>query len=92
MGNLLKNLLESLADGFLKRIITGAGLSLITGVSMMVIINFLFDKFLSDFFVVGDLAALVGVGGLDQCISIVMSAVIARAMLSSGSVSVSKAS
>lgn len=87
MGNLLKRLLDSFADGFLNRLLKGAGISLLSGTLILTVINHLIAKFLSDFFVVGDLAALVGVGGLDQCISIVISAVIARATISSSSMS-----
>lgn len=90
MGNLLKSILDSFAEGFLSKLIKGAGISLISGTLILTIINFLIDKFLSDFFVVGDLAALVGVSGLDQCISIIMSAFIARAMISTSNVSLGK--
>ena len=90
MGSLLKKLLDSFAEGFLSKLIKGAGISLISGTVILTVINFLINKFLSDFFVVGDLASLVGVSGLDQCISIVMSAMIARAMITSTSLSFSK--
>jgi hypothetical protein len=68
-------------------LIKGAGISLISGTVILTVINFLINRFISDFFVVGDLASLVGVSGLDQCISIVISAMIARAMISSTSMS-----
>ena len=90
MGSLLKKLLDSFAEVFLSKLIKGAGISLISGTVILTVINFLINKFLSDFFVVGDLASLVGVSGLDQCISIVMSAMIARAMITSTSLSFSK--
>ena len=82
MGNLIKGLLDSFAQGFLSKMIKGAGISLISGTVILTVINFLIDRFISDFFVVGDLASLVGVSGLDQCISIVISAMIARAIIS----------
>lgn len=91
MGSMLKKILDSFADGFLSRLLKGAGISLISGTVVLAVINFLINKFLSDFFVVGDLASLVGVSGLDQCISIVMSAFIARAMISSSSMGLQKA-
>lgn len=90
MGNLLKKLIESLIDGFLSRVIKGAGISIISGTLILTVINFLINKFLTDFFIVGDLTYLVGVSGLDQCISIVMSALIARAMISSTNLTVGK--
>lgn len=90
MGSLIKKLLDSFADGFLGKLLKGAGLSLVSGTVILAVINFLINKFLSDFFVVGDLASLVGVSGLDQCISIVMSAFIARAMISSSSMGIQK--
>lgn len=91
MGNLIKKLLDSFAEGFLSKLIKGAGISLISGTVILGVINYLINRFLADFFVVGDLASLVGVGGLDQCISIVISAFIARAMITSTSMSLSKA-
>ncbi|MFM7811132.1 MAG: DUF2523 family protein [Acinetobacter junii] len=91
MGNLIKRLLDSFADGFLSKVLKGAGISLVSGTVILGVINFLINKFLADFFVVGDLASLVGVGGLDQCISIVISAFIARAMITSTSMSLQKA-
>jgi len=90
MGKLLKSLLDSFSEGFLSKLIKGAGVSLISGTIILTAINFLINKFLADFFVVGDLASLIGVSGLDQCISIVMSAFIARAMISSTSLSFAK--
>lgn len=90
MGKLLKQLLDSFGDGFLNRLIKGAGISLLSGTVILGVVNYLINKFLSDFFVVGDLASLVGVGGLDQCISIVISAFIARAMITSTNLSFSK--
>ncbi len=90
MGNLLKNILDSFADGFLNRMIKGAGISLISGTVILTVINYLINKFMSDFFVVGDLASLVGVSGLDQCISIIISAFIARAMITSSNVTIGK--
>lgn len=90
MGNLIKGLLDSFAEGFLSKLIKGAGISLISGTVILTVINFLIDRFISDFLVVGDLASLVGVSGLDQCISIVISAMIARAMISSTSMSLQK--
>lgn len=90
MGNFLKSILDSFAQGFLSKLIKGAGISLISGTVILTTINFLINKFLSDFFIVGDLASLVGVSGLDQCISIVMSALIARAMISTTNVSLGK--
>ncbi len=90
MGNFFKKILDSFGDGFLNRIIKGAGVSLISGTVILTVINYLINKFMSDFFVVGDLASLVGVSGLDQCISIIISAFIARAMISSTNVTVGK--
>jgi hypothetical protein len=91
MGKLLKSLLDSFADGFLSRVIKGAGISLISGTVILGVINFLINKFLSEFNVIGDISAFVGISGLDQSISIVMSALIARAMISSTSMSFQKA-
>lgn len=91
MGNLIKRLLDSFADGFLSKLVKGAGITLVSGTVILGVINYLINKFLTDFFVVGDLASLVGVGGLDQCISIVISAFIARAMITSTSMSIQKA-
>ena len=90
MGNLLKNILDKFADGFLNRMIKGAGNSHISGTVILTVINYLINKFMSDFFVVGDLASLVGVSGLDQCISIIISAFIARAMITSSNVTIGK--
>jgi len=45
---------------------------------------------MSDFFVVGNLAGLVGVSGLDKGVSIVFSALIARAIISSSSLALTK--
>lgn len=90
VGKLLKSILDSFADGFMAKLVKGAGISLVSGTIILTVINFLINKFLSDFFLVGDLASLVGVSGMDQCISIVMSAMIARAMISSTNLSFGK--
>lgn len=90
MGNFIKKLLDSFSDGFLSKLLKGAGISLVSGTLILGVINYLINTFISDFFVVGDLAALVGVSGLDQAVSIVISAIIARAMISSANISAIK--
>jgi len=52
MGKYLKQLLDSFADGFLAKLIKGAGISLVSGTVILGVINYLIDRFLSDFFVV----------------------------------------
>ncbi|MCT9382464.1 DUF2523 family protein (plasmid) [Acinetobacter baumannii] len=90
MGNLFKLVGEILASGFLRRLLAGAGISLVTSTIILTVINFLLDRFMSDFFVVGNLAGLVGVSGLDKGVSIVFSALIARAIISSSSLALTK--
>jgi len=90
VGNLFKFVGEILASGFLRRLLAGAGLSLVASTIVLTIINFLLDRFMSGFFAVGNLAGLVGVAGLDQCVSIIFSAFIARAIISSSSLTAIK--
>lgn len=90
MGKLLKLLLDGFASSFLKRLLAGAGISLISGTVILGVISYLVNRFMTDFMIVGNISGLVGISGLDQCISIVISAFIARAMITSTSLSLSK--
>lgn len=90
MGNLFKLVGEILASGFLRRLLAGAGISLVASTIVLTVINYLIDRFMSDFFAVGNLAGLVGVSGLDKCISIIFSAFIARVVISSSSLTAIK--
>ncbi|EXB06633.1 DUF2523 family protein [Acinetobacter baumannii] len=90
MGNLFKFIGEILASGFLRRLLAGAGIQLVSSTIVLTVINYLLDRFIADFFAVGNLAGLVGVSGLDKCVSIIFSAFIARAIISSSSLSLTK--
>ena len=90
MGNLFKFIGEILASGFLRRLLAGAGISLVSSTIVLTGVNYLLDRFMSGFFAVGNLAGLVGVAGLDQCVSIIFSSFIARAIIASSSLGFSK--
>lgn len=91
MIKLFKKLLDSFTDGFLGKMLKGAGVSLGTSIAISTILTFLIGKFIASFGAMGSIVSLVGVSGLDQAISIVIGGMVARAMLASANVSLSKA-
>ena len=91
MINLFKKLLDSFTDGFLSKMLKGAGLSLGTSIAISTILSFLIAKFVDSFGAMGSVVGLIGVSGLDQAVSIVIGGMVARAMLASANMSLSKA-
>lgn len=91
MIKLFKKLFDSVTDGFLGKMLKGAGVSLTTSIAISTILSFLIAKFIASFGAMGSVVGLIGVSGLDQAISIVIGGMVARAMLSSANLSLTKA-
>lgn len=49
MGNLFKFIGEILASGFLRRLLAGAGISLVSSTIVLTVVNYLLDRFMSGF-------------------------------------------
>lgn len=78
MGS-LSTLLSSLQKGFLKNALTGAGLTLATGGTILTALNTAIDQFKSSLGAVSSsLLQLAGLSGFDVAFSIVLGAIAAR--------------
>ena len=75
----LSTLFSSLQKGFLKNVLTGAGLTLATGGAILTALNTAIDQFKSSLgSVSSSLLQLAGVAGFDIAFSIVLGAIAAR--------------
>ncbi|AXI03062.1 DUF2523 family protein [Aquirhabdus parva] len=90
--SLFRKALDSSGDGLIKRVLTGAGLSLASSAVIMTLVTYALGQMQASLSGAGDVAALIGVSGLDQGLSVIMGALIARATMSSTGISIRKSS
>ena len=87
----LAALLKSVNKGWLKDILTGAGLTLGTAGVSMILINQVIDNFKNNVNgVPADVLALAHMAGFDYAISIVLGAIVARAAQGAANLSLRK--
>lgn len=92
MFKALQRLFDSASDGFIKRILAGAGLSLVASAVILTALNFIFGHIISGIGALGAASGLIGLSGLDHAISVVMGAMIFSATVGSKKISLGKAS
>lgn len=91
MFKVLFALFEKLTAGLAKRVLVGAGLGLASGVITLTVINFYIAKIQAQSGTLGDMAAILHIGGLDTAISIIIGACVVRASLMAAKLSIIKA-
>lgn len=91
MFKLLYALLEKLTAGLAKRVLVGAGLGVATGMITLTVINYYIGKIQAQAGALGDMAAILHLGGLDTAISIIIGACVVRASLVSAKLSIVRA-
>lgn len=92
MISALKLLLTSLLGDFIGRILTGAGLALVTGAALIPLVTGALDAAADGMGgVSGNLLAVANMGGLGEAMSIIGSAVLTRATIVSAQVGLKKA-
>ena len=90
MGSLAA-LLKSLNKGWLKSVLSGAGLTLGTAAASMIIINQLIEKFKNSVSTVpADVLGLAHIAGFDYAVSIILGAIVTAALAESGKLSLRK--
>ena len=82
----LGKVLNSSTDGFIKRALVGAGLSIGSSAVVLTIIQSLISRMSSNLSLAGDVTGLIGLSGLDVALSVMIGALIARATLASMSI------
>lgn len=89
--NSLAGLLKSLDKGWLKNVLSGAGLSLGTAGLSMIFINQFIDKFRTGVNSIPfDVLSLAHIAGFDYAISIILGAIVAVAVQGAGKLSLRK--
>lgn len=88
---LLQKLFESQQQGFLKRVLAGAGLTLGTTAVTTTLIQSYISKIQSDLSSInGELLAILHISNIDYALSIVLSAILSRAVMNSAGVTLKK--
>lgn len=91
MGKFLTLLFGGLAGSIIKKVLVGAGLGVATGAILLTVINFYIGKIQQQAGLIGDMAGIAHLAGLDVAISIIIGAVVVRATLQATKVFVTKA-
>lgn len=88
----LKLLLSSLLGNFIARILTGAGLALVTGAALVPVVTTALDAAASGLGgMAGDILAICNLGGVGEAMSIIGSAMLTRTVIGAGQVGLKKA-
>lgn len=85
-------LLTSLISGLGRRVLIGAGLGLASGAITLQVINYYIGQIQAQAGLLGAMASILHIGGLDKAISIIIGACVIRASLSAVKLSLVKAS
>lgn len=88
--NSLASLLQKLIKGFGKNMLIGAGLGLASSAIVLTVVNHYINKIIASAGALGQMAAILHLGGMDIAISIVIGAVVVRATLVSTKLSLVK--
>lgn len=91
MGKLLSLVLANFAGSAIKKLLVGAGLGIATGAIVLTVINYYISKIQQQAGILGDMAGIAHLGGLDVAISIIVGAIVVRASLLATKVFITKA-
>lgn len=86
----LTKVLQGITGGAAGGLLAGAGLGLASGLIVLTVINYYINKIVQSAGALGDMAALLHIGGMDTAISIVIGAVVVRATLSATKLSLTR--
>ena len=86
----LSTLFKGLIAGGFGSVLAGAGLGLASGALVLTVINYYINQISSSAGALGDMAAILHIGGMDTAISIVIGAVVVRAFLGATKLSLVK--
>lgn len=91
MGKILSLVLANFAGSAIKKLLLGAGLGIATGAIVLTVLNFYIGKVQQQAGLLGDMAGIAHLGGLDVALSIIIGAVVVRATLQATKIFVTKA-
>lgn len=91
MWGLLAKAIQGTFGGLGKRVLVGMGLGLASGAVVLTVINYYINKIVMSASRLGDMAAILHLGGMDVAVSIIIGAVIVRATIGATKVSLTKA-
>lgn len=93
LSSIISKTLDSASSGFLKKFLTGAGLSLASTAGVTVVINqYINNLQATTSGVSAELLAILHLSGIDFAISIILSAVVTRVALNSAGLTLTKLS
>lgn len=91
MARILLLILNFFASSFLKQVLVGAGLSLVSGAFVLTMVNQYISSAQSNMSGFGQYAGLMGLAGLDTALSILVGALVFRATVASLKIALAKA-
>lgn len=86
----LAKLLQSLFKGLGSTVLTSLGIGFLSGSIALVVINYYIGKIVAQAGFLGDMAAILHLGGMDTAISIVIGACVVRASLAASKLSLGR--
>lgn len=89
MKYLLK-LLEGLLGSAFKKVLVGAGLGLVSGGTVLLVVNYYVAKIVSQAGALGTMAGILHLAGVDKAISIIIGAIVIRATIAATKLSLIK--
>lgn len=90
MWGALTKVLQGLFGGMGKRVLVGMGLGFASGAISLAVINYYINKIVSSAGALGDMAAILHLGGMSTALSIIIGAVVVRASLGATKLSLTK--
>lgn len=91
MGKLLTLILNGVIAGSGKQFLTGAGLALMSGAATLLVLNQMMNYLVAQAGFAGNLAAILGMLGVDIELSMILSALVYRSTIGAGKLSLVKA-
>lgn len=91
MGKLLTAILGGFAGSLVKKLLVGAGLGVATGAIVLTVVNYYVRKVQQQAGLIGDMAGIAHIAGLDVAMSIIIGSIVVRASLQSMKVFIVKA-
>ncbi|OBX51696.1 DUF2523 family protein [Moraxella nonliquefaciens] len=90
MFGALARLLQGLFTGFGATVLTSLGIGFMSGAIALIVLNYYIGKIVSQAGFLGDMAAILQLGGFDTAISIVIGATVVRASLAASKLSLGR--
>lgn len=90
MFGALSKLIQGLFTGLGATVLTSLGIGFASGAITLVVVNYYIGKIVAQAGFLGDMAAILHLGGLDKAVSIIIGAIVIRTSLAASKLSLAK--